>query len=375
MLPSYPESIRRKLARNLLRNALRLRRGEDLLIETWSATLPWATSLELEARLLGARPLLALTDEASYWRAVSEAPEAQLGWVGGHLWAALKASDAYVSFFGPMDIVREERQPPVVHRRIHSNVQEMMRVLQKYGIRTLRWDLGRTSEVWARRYGVDLRTWRRELIEATTVDPRSMRRAGLRIADRLRRGREARISHPNGTELTLRLAGRRPWVDDGMIDDEDIRTGHIAQVVPSGVVSVTPSETEAEGKLVSNTTGVLFTQERETPLGPGRWSFRRGGLAEFDAGIGGPILRQELRRLKVDRLPPGLLSVGLNPKISTIPLLFDQELGTITFEIGRNSHLGGKTRTPHLQAYFNLRGGTLEIDGEPVVDRGRLVTR
>jgi len=215
MLPPYPESLRRKLARNLLRNALRLGRGESLLIETWSATLPWASSLELEARLLGARPLISVTDEAGYWRALDEDPDSQLGRIGGHQWAALKASDAYVDFYGPMDVVREERQPPAVLRRARSNDHELMRVLQKYGIRSLRWDLGRTSEVWARRYGVDLRTWRRELIEATTVDPRTMKRAGVRIADRLRRGREARISHANGTDLVLWLVGRRPSVDDG----------------------------------------------------------------------------------------------------------------------------------------------------------------
>lgn len=356
-----------------MRNSLRLARGENLLIETWSATLPWATSLAMEARILGARPLLSLTDEASYWRAVSEAPESQAGRVGGHEWAALKTSDAFVHLHGPMDIVREERLPPAVVRQARSNDHELMRVLQKYGVRSLRWDLGRTSEVWAKRYGVNLQTWRKQLIEATTVDPRSMRRVGVWVADRLRRGREAKLSHANGTELSLRLAGRRPWVDDGMIDEEDVRAGQVVQVVPSGVTNVTVSETEAEGTIVSNSTGVMFSAVRESPLGPGRWTFRGGSVASYRAPIGGAAFRREMRRLGNPPLHPGLLSVGLNPRISTIPLLFDQERGAISFEIGRNAHLGGKSRTPHIQAYLSLRGGTLDIDGEPVVRRGRIV--
>ena len=32
---------------------LEMKRGENLLVETWSATLEWAESLVLEARILG----------------------------------------------------------------------------------------------------------------------------------------------------------------------------------------------------------------------------------------------------------------------------------------------------------------------------------
>jgi leucyl aminopeptidase (aminopeptidase T) len=373
MLPSYPETVRRAFARNLLRNALRLARGENLLIETWSATLPWAVSLSLEARILGARPLLSLKDEPTYWRSIAETPESQLGKGGDHEWAALRASHAYVSLYGPMDTAREEALPRAAIRRIESNNHELMRLIEKYGVRTIRWDLGRTSEVWARRYGVDLGTWRRELIEATAVDPRQMRRQGLRIGDRLRKGREALITHSNGTALTLRLAHRPPKLDDGMIDDDDVRAGNIALVLPSGVVSVTPQETYAEGTFFSNSTGALWIREKEGHLPPGRWTFRHGALEGFESRRNGTHLRQELRRLGNPRVRPGLLSVGLNPKISSIPLLFDQEQGTITLMVGRNAMLGGQSRSPHVMAFLPLRGGSLEIDGQPVVDRGQLV--
>jgi leucyl aminopeptidase (aminopeptidase T) len=375
MLPSFPESTRRRFARNLLRNALRLRRGESLLVETWSATLPWAVSTTEEARAVGAYPLLSVHDEEAYWRSLGERPTGQFAGIGEHEWAALSASDAYVCFYGPMDTAREEALPPAAARRAEANNHELMRVIQKYGVRTLRWDLGRTSPLWARRYGVDLKEWRRELIDAAMVDPRGMRRDGRRIADRLRRGRELTITHPNGTHLALRLAHRRPRVDDGIIDEQDVRDGNVMLVVPAGVTSVTVQETHAEGTLVSNATGVLFLSNAEIPLAPGRWTFRDGELTGVDRGAGGRRLRSALESLEHPRVRPGQISVGLNPRITTIPLLFDQQRGVITLEIGRNAQLGGRSRSPHLIAYLDLHGGTLEVDGEPLVERGRLVSR
>jgi leucyl aminopeptidase (aminopeptidase T) len=374
MLPAYPEPLRRAFARNLLRNTLRLKRGENILIETWSGTYPWAVSLALEARTLGARPLLSVEDEPSYWRSIPDTPASQLGRVGTHEWAALAASDAYVYLYGPEDALREERLPPAVARRGESNNHEHMRVIQKHGIRCVRWDLGRTSAVWARRYAVDLRSWRNELIDAATMDPRGMQRDATRIARRLEHGHEATISHANGTHLVLRLARRKPKVDDGVIDPEDVKAGNMMMVVPSGVVSVTVDELYAEGRFVSNATGVLYAPGHEVPLAQGQWTFRHGALEDFACARGGPQLRRALAKLGNPQVRAGQLSVGLNPRISSIPLLFDQSRGTITFEIGRNAHMGGRSRGPRLLAYLDLTGGSLQIDGEPIVERGRIVT-
>lgn len=372
MLPSYPESLRRAFARNLLRATLRLKRGENLLIETWSGTLPWAINLDHEARSLGARPLLSVKDEPSYWQSQSDAPLSQFGRLGNHELAALSASDAYVCLYGPADTLREERLPPAVARRVESNNHEMMRVIQKFGIRCVRWDLGRTSEVWARRYGVNLRSWRRELIDATLVDSREMQQDGARIARILARGREVTISHPNGTHLALRLDRRRPKVDDGVIDPEDVKAGNIMMVVPTGVVSVTVDEFHADGDFISNSTGVLFAKGGETPLAAGRWTFRHGSLAKFSCASGGAQLRRALAELGNPPVRPGQLSVGLNRRISSIPLLFDQSRGTITFEMGRNAPMGGRSRGPHLMAYVDLTGADLQVDGSLVVSRGRI---
>lgn len=372
MLPPYPEAVRRKLARNVILNTLRMHRGENLLIETWSATLDWAESFVLEARIVGARPMLVVEDEPTLWKSVEEAPAAHVGRVGSHEWAALKATDAHVYLYGPLETAREEALPDSIVGRINADDHEWFRLVEKHGIRSARWDLGRTSALGAERYGVDLESWRRELVEAASVDPRTLQKDGQRIARALRTGREVTITHPNGTELTLHLTGRAPRVDDGVIDDDDIRAGNVMTVVPSGVVQSTVKESEGEGTFVANVPGVMFLHGRESALRPGRWEFRRGRLAEYHFDSGAEEFRRAQSTLGAGKDRPGMISVGLNPAISSIPLLVDQEKGVVTVAIGRNAHLGGQTRTPHFTAYLSVRGATLRIDGRTLVDHGEL---
>jgi aminopeptidase len=373
MLPEYPEATRRELARNLLQHALRVKRGDNLLIETWSATLPWAESMVLEGRMLGARPMLVLEDEPTYWKSIDEAPAGNLGHTGTHDWAALKASNAHVYFYGPLDTTREDARAASITQRINADDHEWFRLVSKYGVRSVRWDLGRTSEVWARRYGVDLERWRRELIEGALLDPRTMQAEGQRVASALRRGRELRISNANGTDLTLRLKGRLPRVDDGVVDDADVRAGNVVTVAPSGVTHVAVDESAGDGTFVSNSTGVMMSQMEETPLRGGTWTFERGRLTQYSFAAGEASFRRAYSKLGEGKDRPGYLSIGLNPKISQIPLLFDQSRGTVTLALGRNSHVGGSTRTPRFTAFQSITKATLEVDGRLVVDHGEIV--
>jgi leucyl aminopeptidase (aminopeptidase T) len=372
VLPSFPEATRRALARNILVNTLRLKRGENLLIDTWTATLPWALSAVLEARIIGARPMLVVEDEETFFESVKEAPAAHVGQVGTHDWAAIKASDAFLFFYGPLSSERERELPRSVRDRIESNDHEWFRVVEKSGVRSARWDLGRTSEVTARHYGVDLALWRRELVEAAVVDPRTLQQDGARVGKALQGRGELRITHPNGTDLTLRVVGRRPKIDDGVIDDADIHSGNVYAVLPSGVASVSVDETFAEGRFVANIPGVMFAEGLDTTIAGATWTFRHGRLSEYAFEQGEAEFRAAFRRLGQGKDRPGFISIGLNPRITSIPLLFDQEKGVLTLAIGRNSHVGGKTRTPHFTAFQSIRGATVELNGRLIVDGGQL---
>ncbi|MFZ0829640.1 MAG: hypothetical protein WCB18_04225 [Thermoplasmata archaeon] len=349
-----------------------MKRGENLLVETWSATLEWAESLVLEARILGVRATLWLEDEPTYWKSVDLAPSSNLGQVGSHELAALKEADAYVYLSGPFGTAREEARPQSLERRIRSIDHEWLRLAQKFGVRCVRWDLGRTSELRARRYHADLNEWRNELIEATAYDSRILSRDGMRIAGCFRRGKEVTVSHPNGTDLKLRLAHREPIVDDGVVDESDVRSGHIMWALPGGVTGVSIDETYAEGTFVANCPGVMFLHERDYPLPQGTWKFHRGRLTGYSFERGGEDFIRWFPKLGPGKERPSFISVGLNPRITSIPMVFDEARGMFCLSIGRNSFHGGKIRSPHFTAYQALRNASIHIDGKMIVRAGTI---
>ena len=98
-----------RLARVTLRQRLGLKPRENVTIEAFSSTLPWAAGFVREARRIGANPLVHFEDEASYWAAVREGRASVIGAPGDHEWAGLGETDVYIYFWGPTEIERRAR--------------------------------------------------------------------------------------------------------------------------------------------------------------------------------------------------------------------------------------------------------------------------
>ncbi|MCI4333896.1 MAG: hypothetical protein L3K01_09310, partial [Thermoplasmata archaeon] len=130
-------------------------------------------------------------------------------------------------------------------------------------------------------------------------------------------------------------------------------------------------ESFADGTFLANVASSCGLSDTVGEFGGGKWTFARGRLARFAYGEGQELFAQSYGRAGRGRDRPASVSIGLNPRISTSPLLEDQGLGTISLNIGRNDHLGGTTRTPWW-AWLFLRGGDLTVDGKAVVHAGNL---
>jgi leucyl aminopeptidase (aminopeptidase T) len=362
----------RAMARRVLRKYLAVRPGERVTIESWSSTLAEANAFVLETLRAGARPLLLYQDEPTYWAAATEVPARRLAVLGEHRKAALERTDVLVSFFGPSDRERFHALPSATMFQLGAYQDALYDAAAKAGARAVQMALGRVSAASARMYGVDETAWRKELVEACLLDPARFRKEGARLADRLRRGRKLELRHPNGTELTLRLAGRRPQVSDGAVRPARPRSLWTLTTLPAGVVSVAVDERSAEGVFRSNVTSSIGLSDTVGELAGGRWTFRDGRLANFRYDEGEEFFQQSYGRAKEGRDRPASISIGLNPALKIAPLLEDQGRGTITLHIGRNDYLGGRTSTPWW-AWLFLRGAELLVDGRPLVQGGELL--
>ncbi|MCI4318023.1 MAG: hypothetical protein L3J96_05735, partial [Thermoplasmata archaeon] len=143
------------LAQVLLGTALDVRRGENVIIETWSHSLPYSTACVVEARRRGAYPMLLVEDESAYWRSLDVAPAVDR-WsrVGHHEWAALSKANAYVFFPGPEDRPRFTLLPPSHRSALTTYNAEWYRRAKAARLRAARCLIGFASDPQAAFWGI-----------------------------------------------------------------------------------------------------------------------------------------------------------------------------------------------------------------------------
>ncbi|HKN07339.1 MAG TPA: aminopeptidase [Thermoplasmata archaeon] len=355
-------ATRAKLARSVLTNNLRLRKGEHVIIEAWTHTLPWAVAFAREARRLGAQTLVPYEDETAWWDAVADGEEDVLGKAPAHEWAALGKTDVYIHMWGPGDRVRLNALPPKQAGRLFEFNPRWYATAAKTGLRGARMEIGRPFPTLARAYGVDESEWRDQVIRATMVSPDALCRTAAPITRALERGKSVRIHDEEGTDLTLGLARRRALSNTGRLTPEDLkRPFRMLLNLPAGSIRVALDETVAEGTIVANRTS-YYDDGKATG---GVLRFHHGKLTKAEFTRGGERFDETFKTGGKGRDRPGLLSIGLNPHLHDTPQLEDVELGAVMVSLGNNRNAGGKNAAPFFGWVVN-QGATVEIDGHPL---------
>ena len=357
------------LARVLLGTSLGVKRGENVIIESWTHTLPYATACVTEARRRGAFPLLLYEDEPAYWRSWEVASKRDLGRVGSHEWAALSKAQAYVFFPGPADIARWRAVPRDFRQAVAYNA-EWYRRAKAARLRGVRSVLGYASDETAAQYRVDPSMWREQLVRASVqADAAAIKRDAAKVAARLVNGKELHVTAANGTDLKLPLRGRRPGVDDGIVDSADIKRGDNVAVAPPGYVVVAVDEKGGSGLVVANRPSF----SRLGRLDGGQWEFEHGQMVSGSFTDGGEIFAQMSQDATAGWNRVGYFSLGLNPALDPgVPRVEDQEGGAVAIAIGGNADFGGRNANPFL-AWLVVGEATVAVDGRPLVDRGKIL--
>jgi leucyl aminopeptidase (aminopeptidase T) len=367
-VPSVREADR--LARAVLTRRVHLKPNENVTIEVYPTALPWALGFVREARRLGARPLLHYEDEVSYWTAVEEGKADLIGTPGAHEWAALSKTDVYIYFWGPEDDPRLNQLPGATVGKLQSFNPTWYERADRAGARGVRMGIARVTPAAARQWGVPLEAWRKEMVNASLLDPKDFLPDARKLRRVLEGRRTLRIRHPNGTDLTLAVVGRKARVPLGMITPawRRQRPFGVMASVPDGSVYVAVDESTAEGTFVSNRTTAPFGE----PIRTGRWTFRRGRLVGQSYATGGRGVRAAYAQGKKGRDRPAMLEVGLDPSIHISPNMAENERGAISVAIGSNTGFGGRTAA-QFNMILTVGGAELLLDDRPVVRDGRIL--
>lgn len=365
-----PSKLHRAAARSIVTKYLKVRAGENAVVESWDHTLAMAQAMVDEIRRVGGQTLHIHEDEEAWWRAIDRKQSKLLGRASSPEWAALTASDVYVHFWGPGDTDRIERIPEKTFDEAIGWFSPWYEAARRSGLRGGRVALGFATEGRARQWGVDRAEWEERILRACLVDPADSAARGARLCNAIARGRRVRITHPNGTDIEVALAGTPPRVHDGTPHPRDRRYGpsDMLSQIPGGRVDVALDSTTAEGEIHAN---------RRTNIW---WYWSEGGTLEFAGGRlksysfdhGGEEFASQYKRGSTGRDRTGSLTFGLNPTATAVPNLENIELGSVTLVVGRNQHLRGRNGSNFMN-WITLAGAEIAVDGTPVIRSGRLL--
>ncbi len=206
----------------------------------------------------------------------------------------------------------------------------------------------------------------------------SVKRRTLRCAERLRAARRLRVTSEDGTDLRMDKHDR-PVSTQYAMADEPGRWDHW----PTGMVTTTAVEASVQGRLVVGVASLLFPFDRYLS-DPVTIEFADGVAVAIEGGREAVMLSDLLARSN-DRNCRRLAHIGWGTDHRARWDVLAMRgadggggaearsiLGSVLLALGENRDLGGENAAP-LHVDIALRRGGLELDGERVVEDGRIL--
>ncbi len=359
-----------KLARSIVRESLRPREYEPVIISTFPHTLDLAEHVDLECQKVGADPFIVVDTDRVFYGQFKNYSDENLKKVSAHCIGIAEYARSYVWLGGPRDPGPMARVPRAKFAAMFEGEQahyDKNRVTKPKNVVVA---VGMVTRERSRVYGLNFPKWKGMVEDAIAVNYARLQDAGTRAAARLARPTDVRITAENGTDLRFRLAGeaRKPDVDDGVISDEDIASDNTDASLPAGAVWVAPVEASAQGTFVCDV-GVPQVGRVIEGLS---WTFKDGHAIEFTAKRNLVAAQTNWEGATGDRDMFGAFGLGLNPRAKPGFLQNAVVAGAATIGIGENRDAGGTNASSYGFA-GTLVSGTVEIGGTTVIDRGKWV--
>jgi leucyl aminopeptidase (aminopeptidase T) len=354
--------------KSVVSTCLGIQKEDRVCVFTWSHMIDLAEAFVLECQRVGAKTHLEVETDKLYYQTVLDLPIEYLRRANPFSLSLLDVATANIFISGPEDPeglkkITPERMSAIVEGdKPYSN-----KFLEKR-IRSAQISLGYVTHQRAKTYGFDYEKWKKNVQLALDVDYGFMRESGKKIAKMLEKASTVHITSENGTDLTLELGNGEAHINDGVVDDEDVRRGAVFAALPAGSVAIPPKESSANGVFVSDVpepdSGLLIHNIT--------WKFKNGRLASF---AGGKNIESLSRRWKIaggDRDQLSWLMIGLNPEARGGYLYNNIVLGSVTVGIGDNRELGGKMESDFGAHCTNLKPNII-LDKRFIIRNGKIV--
>jgi leucyl aminopeptidase (aminopeptidase T) len=341
-----------QVARKTLTETLHLGKGETVTIETWGNGLPLAKRLIVEARRLGAIPVLLLEDESIYIESIGVTPKDVLGAMGRHEHGLLAGSDAYVFIPGPpigAYAPKLDRQAVADSTRYNAS---WYKAAEKARLRGARLPFGFVGKDYAKLLGKRPEEIAENQLKAALVDLRSLGTRGRAIAQQMQDGTAAMLR--TGEEIIRFTLRGEVVVEDGVVDGGDVESGNNVTYVPPGLVSKQVELGSASGSLKLSPTITRLGLLEDATL-----EFEGGKLVKWRSGGSANMLSELIGGLQPEKRVLSLVTIGINPSMK--------------YENGQDRMVSGALGVSGFGLSGIIRKGTLSLSGgRQIVRSGRL---
>jgi aminopeptidase len=346
------QDLEDQVARKVVSESLGLKKGDSVTVETWNNGFELASKFVLEARKVGAHPVMIFEDEDIYVESVKVTPKDSLGKMGKHEYELLSASDAY--FFIPNEALEgyTNRLSPGEVDQATSYGTSWYDAAEKAKLKGARMSFGFAGKELAKILGKKLDEVVIHQLKATLTDFATISKIGKELGARLPSGTHGTIDS-DGAELEFEFDdGLR--IEDGIVDESDVANGYNMAYLPPGSLSkyVKPASVSGTVKLSPTLTqrgiitGVILEFEKGNLV---KWSSTKSSRERLDSLINNQPESQ--RKLEA-------VTIGLNP--------------LLRYGYGQDRFVMGAVGISGLDFTGMLRKGTLRAGEDLLVQNGKL---
>ena len=236
-------------------------------------------------------------------------------------------------------------------------------------IRTLNIGLASVTKPRARTYGFNFAKWNKMTLAATSVDYAKLAGVGRALREKLSGATHFTVTGPGGTDLSFDISGRKWYLSDGVVDQEDIENKDLNDQLPAGNLNAAPLEDSANGRIAFNagtpTMGVL---SKGLQL-----SFENGRVVDLTGNASTAGVKRNFESGAGDKDRIGYFGIGFNPKAETGYLVNNVAYGAVSIGFGGNEFIGGKNK-PGFFALDTIVGATVTADGKTILQKGKFVS-
>jgi aminopeptidase len=344
--------------------------GETVYIRGRSDNLEFCENIAFHCRKVGAYPLTEVVSDDYRFRDLTESPVEVIQHAPRHFLSTLRETDVLFTVgVEPRNPRRFAVIPPEREMARRAFSKQVMDLFNNHPEKR-RVGMGFPTPEQADLYNIDFESFYTMFWKAMNIDYLQLSRHASPIARLISEGSNVHIVTEKGTDLQMNISGRRVSVDDGIIDEEDMKTGNRLLNLPTGEIYTTPHEDSVEGTVVFDLAFHRGNRMEDVTV-----TFSKGIATPVKAGKGFSEFTQVLENATGDRYRIGELGIGLNPQVKKAVgyVLTDEKIqGTIHLAFGENRSYGGKNEAD-IHWDVLVMNPSVTVDGTPVLEKGTLL--